>query len=130
MRRCIFAEVTKIYAVMYYTPNLFTYNQPGTASRKPYRGTPSRPEIFYTDRVYARLTMAGRTVAEFTRDRVTNFSALLAMLRALVPGCRGLARLTVRNMTRGWSLERPLMLYPDEGAASSRSSDASRYLSH
>lgn len=74
--------------------------------------------------------MAGRTVAEFTRDRVTNFSALLAMLRALVPGCRGLARLTVRNMTRGWSLERPLMLYPDEGAASSRSSDASRYLSH
>ncbi len=70
-------------------------------------------QISYTDRVYARLTMAGRVLAEFTRDHISNYSALLALVRSLTPDCRGLARLTVRNMTRGWSEQRPLMLYGD-----------------
>lgn len=68
--------------------------------------------ISYTDRVYARLTLAGRVVAELTRDRIDSYTTLLTLLRSMVPACcRGLARLCVRNMTRGWTLERPLMLY-------------------
>lgn len=65
--------------------------------------------------------MSGRTVAELTRDRVYRYSDLLAMLRAMAPKCRGLARLTIRNMTRGWSQERPLMLYPDPAYAAAAS---------
>ena len=69
-------------------------------------------EIAYTDRIYARLTLAGRVIVEFTKDRISDLSALLLLLRAMTPTRRGLAKLTIRNMTRGWRMERPLMLYP------------------
>lgn len=82
-------------------------------SRRSGRRGHSVHKIEYTDRIYACLTLAGQIVAELTRDRVTDFSALLCMLRAATPSLRGLARLRVRNMTRGWTMERPLMLYPD-----------------
>lgn len=100
----------------------YTYTQPSNSSAV--FSTPAhtarrercRPhEISYTDRVYASLTLAGHVVAEVTRERVSDFSALITMLRALVPTRRGLARLRVRNLTRGWSLERPLMLYAEPG---------------
>lgn len=77
-------------------------------------------DICFSDQVYASLTLGGRVIAEITRDGISNFSALLAMLRARVPSCQGLARLCVRNMTRGWRLERPLMLYAEPGAAAPR----------
>lgn len=72
--------------------------------------------ISYTDRIYARLTMAGHVLVEFTRDKISGYSALLSQMRALTPQSRGLARLTVRNMTRGWSEQRPLMLYGDDSS--------------
>lgn len=67
--------------------------------------------ISYTDRIYARLTMAGRVVAELTSDGIDGYTALLTMLRSMASDRRGLARLWVRNMTCGWVMERPLMLY-------------------
>jgi hypothetical protein len=67
--------------------------------------------IHYSDRIYACLVLSGKVVAEITRDRIDGYTALLTTLRSLAPGCRGLARLRIRNITRGWSLERPLMLY-------------------
>ena len=69
--------------------------------------------ICYGDRLYARLVMGGRTVVEFMISRVSDFSELLGELRRQTRGCRGLARLYVRNVSRGWSMERPLMLYRD-----------------
>lgn len=69
--------------------------------------------IAYSDRLYARITMRGAVVAELTRDRFTSLSALMSTLRAMVPHAAGLCKLTVRNMTCGWHLERPLMLYPE-----------------
>lgn len=81
--------------------------------------------ISYTDRVYARLTLAGRVVAELTRDRIDSYTTLLTLLRSMAPACcRGLARLCVRNMTRGWTLERPLMLYAAPSAPQCPSSPA------
>ncbi|MCM1319619.1 MAG: hypothetical protein NC217_04490 [Muribaculaceae bacterium] len=70
-------------------------------------------DIAYTDCIYARLTLAGRVIVEFTKDRITDLSALLSQLRAMTPTRHGLAKLTIRNMTRGWRIERPLMLYAD-----------------
>lgn len=69
--------------------------------------------IDYTDRVYGSLTVAGRKVAELTLEGLDGISSLVVLLRTLAPEVRGLARLTVRNMSRGWRLERPLMLYSD-----------------
>lgn len=84
--------------------------RPATALRQ--RLSRDVRHISYTDRVYARLTLAGRVVAELTRDRIDSYTTLLTLLRSMAPACcRGLARLCVRNMTRGWTLERPLMLY-------------------
>ncbi|MBD5230612.1 MAG: hypothetical protein K2M14_03375 [Muribaculaceae bacterium] len=65
----------------------------------------------YTDTLHARLTLHGRTVAEITRDRFPSVPSIIAALRAMVPHASGLARLAIRNMSRGWTLDRPLMLY-------------------
>lgn len=93
------------------------YRPVGAPCRRELPPRSASREIEYDDRVHVSLTMAGRVMAEFTRSRFCNFSALLAWVRAAVPSLRGLARLRVRNMTRGWSLERPMMLYPDPGGA-------------
>ncbi len=65
----------------------------------------------YGDRVYARLCLNGEKIAEFMTDHVAGMAELLGELRARTRNCRGLCRLYVRNYSRGWSSERPLMLY-------------------
>ena len=86
-----------------------------TAPCKRYNAQAGRDSrnISYTDRLYARLTVRGQVVVEITRDRFASLSSLLDTLRMKVPHASGLARLTIRNMTRGWTLERPLMLYSE-----------------
>lgn len=74
---------------------------------------PHPRRIIFTDCLYARLTRHGHTVAEITRDQFASLSSVVDALRAKVPHASGLCSLTVRNMTRGWRLERPLMLYPE-----------------
>ena len=63
------------------------------------------------DRIYARLSMHGRTVLEFMIDRVANMTELIGELRHMTYDSHGLAMLYDRNQSRGWSQERPLMLY-------------------
>lgn len=70
-------------------------------------------KISYGDRLFARLVMHGRTIAEFMVNSVSDLTELWGMLRRKCRGIRGLAKLYLRNASRGWSLERPLMLYPD-----------------
>ena len=65
----------------------------------------------YGDRIFARLTMGRRTVVEFMVNRVGDMGELVGELRRIVAGVRGLATLYVRNQSRGWSEERPVMLY-------------------
>ena len=68
-------------------------------------------KIEYGDRIFARLTMGQRTVFEFVADRVADLSELLAQLRYLTGGMKGLATLHLRNQNKGWSTQRPIMLY-------------------
>lgn len=68
-------------------------------------------EISYGDRIFVRLTLAGKSVAEFTINKVRDMTELIGELRKYTRGLRGLARLAIHNMSRGWSTERPLMLY-------------------
>ena len=84
----------------------------------PYHRSPSlaaagnRP-IRYGDRLFARLVMHGRTIVEFMVNSVNDLSELWGELRRQCRGISGLGRLYLRNASRGWSMEKPLMLYPD-----------------
>lgn len=73
----------------------------------------------YGDKVYARLVLGGRAVAEFTTACVNDLTELFMELRRLTRGCRGLGHLFIRNMSRGWRIERPLMLYAGDRRSSS-----------
>lgn len=76
-----------------------------------------RKKIEFGDKIFARLMMNGRTVVEFMINRVSDMTELIGELRHLTYGMRGLARLYIRNQTKGWSQERPLMLYSPERPA-------------
>lgn len=73
-----------------------------------------RNKIEFGDRIFARLTMGGKTVFEFMINRVSDMTELLGELRHMTSGLRGLAKLYIRNQSRGWSQERPLMLYSND----------------
>jgi len=73
-----------------------------------------RKKIEFGDRIFARLMMNGRTVVEFMISSVSDMTELIGELRHLTRGARGLAKLYIRNQTKGWSHERPLMLYAPE----------------
>ncbi|MDE7436988.1 MAG: hypothetical protein K2M93_00740 [Muribaculaceae bacterium] len=70
-------------------------------------------EISYGDRLFARLVMHGKTVVEFMVNSINDLSELWGELRRKCRGVSGLARLYLRNASRGWSMVRPLMIYPD-----------------
>lgn len=71
----------------------------------------SRNRIDYGDKIFARLTMAGRTIVEIMLDRVADMTELIGEMRHATYGLKGLAKLYIRNQSKGWSNERPLMLY-------------------
>lgn len=66
------------------------------------------------DKIFARLVMHGKTVIEFMISTVNNLTELYCLLHSKCKGLRGLAKLYLRNMSRGWSEERPLMLYAED----------------
>lgn len=65
------------------------------------------------DRVFARLILKGQVITEFVVTTVRDLSELFCLVHRRCRGLRGLAMLYLRNMSRGWSEERPLMLYPE-----------------
>lgn len=87
----------------------------GSAGAQPTRrfSTPfgSGRKISYGDRLFARVVLGGKTVVEFIVNQVNDFTEFLGELRKHTRGFKGLARLYLRNMSRGWSQQRPLMLY-------------------
>lgn len=69
--------------------------------------------MIYGDRVFARVMRNGRSVCELTLERVSNYTEVIGEIRHMLRHLRGLVQIVVRNFNRGWSLERPLMLYGD-----------------
>ena len=68
-------------------------------------------KMHYGDRIYARVVMAGRKVIEITTSAVNDLTELLGLIRVKTRGKVGLAHLYLRNLSRGWSLDRPMRLY-------------------
>lgn len=73
-----------------------------------------RNKIEKGDRIFARLTSGGKTVAEFMTNQASGMSDIIGELRHVTYGRRGLCKLYVRNHSKGWSQERPMMLYSPE----------------
>lgn len=69
--------------------------------------------LAYGDRIFARILINGKDIMEFVLDKVSDMSQIIGTLRHHARKYRGLAKIYIRNITRGWSMERPLMLYPD-----------------
>ncbi len=69
--------------------------------------------LVYGDKVYALLCINGQKVVEFTLNTLSDISQIIGQMRQAAYRYGGLAHLYVRNITRGWSLNRPLMLYND-----------------
>lgn len=66
------------------------------------------------DRIFARITVHHQSIAEFIVDTVGDMSQLLAVVRErLRHKCKGLVKLYIRNISRGWSMERPFVAYPE-----------------
>lgn len=75
------------------------------------------------DRIFVRIVRVQngyRPLAEFTMTEVTDLSSIYGELRHYTRGERGLTRLYIRNVTRGWSMEQPFMLYPERRSAMER----------
>lgn len=73
---------------------------------------PIRNKMAYGDRIFARLTSQGKTVVEFCIECVADLPALLKEIRARVEIKRGLFKLYIRNITRGWTAHQGLLMKP------------------
>lgn len=66
------------------------------------------------DKIFVRIVngrYSANTIAEFSLSDVNDMCEIYGRIRHYTRGHQGLARLYVRNVTRGWSVQQPYMLY-------------------
>ena len=79
----------------------------------------------YGDVLHITLRMRNYIVARFVIDTAGDYSELIGAVRFRMRHLHGLARMQVRNVTRGWCIERPIMLYkPLNPFAATRAEEA------
>ena len=61
------------------------------------------------DRIHATATSSGKMIAEMVMDGVGSISEIMSGLHGASGMKRGLVRIYIRNVSRGWSLERPCL---------------------
>lgn len=70
--------------------------------------------IIYGDRIFARvINPHGKSICELTLEQVSDLTEVFGEVRQALRSFRGLVRLIVRNYTRGWSKDQPMMFYGD-----------------
>ena len=92
-----------------------TICHPTASSVKPLKGRSTGHRISLNDRIYVKLVLNGVTLIETVRDNIADYTSLIALVREAGRCYKGLARMIVRNMSRGWSVQRPLLLAPCKG---------------
>lgn len=70
--------------------------------------------ISFGDKIFARVTLNGRTVYNFVSEKVANMADLIGQIRFAMKEFHGLVMLHIRNYHQGWGEERPLMLYAEK----------------
>lgn len=68
------------------------------------------------DRVYVKLVLNGVTLIEMVKDDIADITSLLMFVRSETRSYKGLARMIVRNISKGWSMQRPLLIHPENRA--------------
>ena len=61
-----------------------------------------------TDDIYASLMIDGRTVASFSRRNFNNLGEVIKLMYHIAGQFAGMARMLVRNQSKGWSTILPL----------------------
>lgn len=84
----------------------------------------SNTQVSASDQIVAQLEMNGRTLARVSNRNFHSVDEIVAMIQALAGKFMGLARLTIRNQTQGWS--KVMMLATHRCAAPAYSRYASR----
>lgn len=69
-----------------------------------------RGRIERGDLVFASVCVAGETVAELSDCHSSSFDDLMGRLSRLAARFTGMARIYIRNRTRGWAMQLPLLL--------------------
>lgn len=67
--------------------------------------------IVYGDRIFVRILQDGVKVLEMTVTNVADLTSLVGEIRYAGRHLEGLCTLFIRNMNRGWRLERPFKFY-------------------
>ncbi len=68
--------------------------------------------INYSDTLFATLTQRGNTILSLKISGINSDKELMQRIYQSVKGCMGLATLTLRNGTQGWSQRKQLFLKP------------------
>lgn len=63
------------------------------------------------DRIYVCIHRNHRTLMEFSIENASDYAALIGEIRYAGRDLAGLTTVVIRNHSRGWSEERPLMFY-------------------
>lgn len=68
-------------------------------------------QIAYGDRIFVRLMQQGRIIMEWCVETVKDLTDLFSALHNRCRQVKGLVRMYLRNVSRGWSEVRPYMFY-------------------
>lgn len=84
---------------------------PQTAKAENFYSDRLRKVIHLGDIIYASASKAGCKIAEIVIDKADCMADVTSRLRNAAGQAQGLVKIYVRNVSRGWSTERLLMLY-------------------
>ena len=65
--------------------------------------TKSNPQVSASDQIVAQLEVNGHVLARVSNRNFRDIDEVVGMIQALAGKFLGLARLTIRNQTQGWS---------------------------
>ncbi len=60
------------------------------------------------DELYAALSVAGNKLAELNTKEMTSIEEIMRKLRKLASRYTGIAKVYIRNRTRGWAIQKPM----------------------
>lgn len=72
------------------------------------------------DRIFVKIMSNNAVVSELTVVNINSMSELITHLHTVYQNLKGLSTLFIRNMTKGWTMRRPIMFY---GSSYARVSD-------
>lgn len=69
-------------------------------------------EIRLGDRIFASIVQGSRVIVELVLESVADMREVMVEIMRQTSGDRGVATMRLRNATRGWRMEKALMLRP------------------